>query len=205
MRAVFFCFILVLLSHLLLAQERIVIEGRVLTSDSLKPVSNVHIISKMAHSGTISGKNGRYALYACTVDTLLVTSIGFKRKIFPVNEDLLGKEGGVWILLEKETVVLDEVVVKAFYEWNTFKHLIATMKPITLTEITAKETYQTELMEDVGLLQTTAGGPIQGLYNVLNPKVRREKKLIRNRILFNQELIKEGRIQDTIPINLEYK
>lgn len=205
MKTILFCVILLLTSHLLLAQERIVIEGRILTSDSLKPVSNAHIISKMAHAGTISGKDGHYALFAYTTDTLMITSIGFKKKFFPIDENLLGKEGGVWILLEKELVVLDEVVVKAFYEWNAFKNLITTMKPITLQEITAKESYQIKLREDIGLLFPAAKGPVQALYDIFNSKTIREKKLIKNRIMYNQELISKGRPQDTIPTQLDYK
>ncbi|MDY0076350.1 MAG: carboxypeptidase-like regulatory domain-containing protein [Bacteroidales bacterium] len=181
------------------AQQIREVHGRVLSADSLLPVPHVHIISKTARRGTISDRQGVFSYRGFGNDTILLTSIGYERKLFGVTDTLLDQPGGLLILLEKDTVLMDEVVVRAFYDWPTFKHLFVHMKPIQAFEI---EDFESELANSLIGIQPgplIIKGPIQALYDVFNYMARLQRRLERNRRAYNEQLINEGRIQDTIP------
>ncbi|MGE4542162.1 MAG: carboxypeptidase-like regulatory domain-containing protein [Bacteroidales bacterium] len=181
------------------AQQSMLVHGKVLSADSLKPVSNVHIISKLARRGTITDKYGEFAFRGYGEDTLLLTSVGFSRKIVGTHDCLINQPGGLYILLERDTVQMQEVVVRAFYDWPTFKYLFVHMEPVKAFEI---EDFTAELESSlVGVKPAplTIKGPIQALYDLFNHMARLQRRLERNRKAYNEQLIREGRIQDTIP------
>ncbi|MDA3943155.1 MAG: carboxypeptidase-like regulatory domain-containing protein [Bacteroidetes bacterium] len=181
------------------AQEIRKVHGRILSADSLLPVSNVHIISKFAKRGTISNKQGFFAYRGYDTDTILLSSIGYERKVMGISDTLLDQPGGLYILLEKDTVQMNEVVVRAFYDWPTFKYLFVHMEPVKAFEI---EDFSLELENSLVGVQPaplTIKGPIQALYDLFNHMARLQRRLERNRKAYNEQLIREGRIQDTIP------
>jgi len=181
------------------AQQSMIVHGKVLSADSLTPVSNVHIISKLARRGTITDKYGGFAFRGYGTDTLLLTSIGFSRKIIDTHDSLIDQPGGLYILLERDTVQMQEVEVRAFYDWGTLKYLFVHMEPVKAFEI---EDFTTELESSlVGVRPAplTIKGPIQALYDLFNHMARLQRRLERNRKAYNEQLIREGRIQDTIP------
>ncbi|MBG0783358.1 MAG: carboxypeptidase-like regulatory domain-containing protein [Bacteroidales bacterium] len=181
------------------AQQSMIVHGRVLSADSLKPVPNVHIISKMARRGTITDKNGGFSFRGYGTDTLLLTSIGFSHKIIGTHDSLINQPDGLYILLERDTVQMQEVVVRAFYDWPTFKYLFVHMEPVKAFEI---EGFTAELgssLVGVKPAPMTIKGPIQALYDLFNHMARLQRRLERNRKAYNEQLIREGRIQDTIP------
>lgn len=181
------------------AQQIREVHGRVLSADSLLPVAHVHLISKTARRGTISNRQGVFSYRGYSNDTILLTSIGYERKLFGITDTLLDQPGGLLILLEKDTVQMDEVVVRAFYDWPTFKYLFVHMKPIQAFEI---EDFESELANSlVGIKPGPfiMKGPVQILYDWFNYMARLQRRLERNRKAYNEQLIREGRIQDTIP------
>ncbi|MBU1370149.1 MAG: carboxypeptidase-like regulatory domain-containing protein [Bacteroidetes bacterium] len=181
------------------AQEIRKVHGRILSADSLLPVSNVHIISKFAKRGTISNKQGFFAYRGYDTDTILLSSIGYERKVMGISDTLLDQPGGLYILLEKDTVQMNEVVVRAFYDWPTFKYLFVHMEPVKAFEI---EDFSLELENSLVGVQPaplTIKGPIQALYDLFNHMARLQRRLERNRKAYNEQLIREGRVQDTIP------
>jgi len=181
------------------AQQIREVHGRVLSADSLLPVPHVHIISKTARRGTISNRQGGFSYRGYGNDTILLSSIGYERKIFGITDALLNQPGGLLILLEKDTVLMDEVVVRAFYDWPTFKYLFVHMKPVKAYEI---ESFENELANSLVGIEPgpfIIKGPIQALYDMFNYMARLQRRLERNRKAYNDQLIKEGRIQDTIP------
>ncbi|MCE1200533.1 MAG: carboxypeptidase-like regulatory domain-containing protein [Bacteroidia bacterium] len=187
------------------AQEYIRLEGIVLSSDSLLPQKNVHIISRMTRSGTISDEQGRFSLRALPVDTVFLSAIGFRRRIVPFDQSFL-RPGETWkVLITKDTVTMDEVVVRSFYDWPTFRHMFVKMpsiKPINLESIN-------EELKDILLYvqpaPMTIKGPIQTLYDLFNDMARLQRRLERNRRAYNQQLIREGRFDELIPEEPEHK
>ncbi|HMM12382.1 MAG TPA: hypothetical protein PKE03_09850 [Bacteroidales bacterium] len=187
------------------AQEVMRIEGIVMSSDSLLPQKNVHIISRMTRSGTISDENGRFTLRVLPVDTVFFSAIGFRRRIVPFDLSFL-RTGESWkVLLTKDTVTMDEVVIRSFYDWPTFRHMFVKMpsiKPVNLESIN-------EELKDILLYvqpaPMTIKGPIQTLYDLFNDMARLQRRLERNRRAYNQQLIREGRYDELIPDEPEHK
>ena len=109
-------------------KDKMPILGKIITSDSLLPVRNTHVISKMAHCGTISNRDGVFFIPAKTVDTLWISCIGFGRRLIPV--DSLAARDTMLIVLQRDTITLKEVTVFPFYDYNTFKQMIIYMPSI---------------------------------------------------------------------------
>lgn len=191
-------------------EKRMPILGKIVTSDSLLPISNTHVISKMGHCGTISNRDGVFLIPARMVDTLWVSCLGYARKLIPVDSTL--EVDTMQIVLERDTIVLKEVTVFPFYDYKTFKQMIIDMpsKPVP-REIQ-------RLNEELAGMQSGRkrdpyfnfenGGftasPIQYMYDHLNPSVRRQNKLLRNRRMFNEILREQGRTDELLPDSMDY-
>ena len=191
-------------------EKRMPILGKIVTSDSLLPISNTHVISKMGHCGTISNRDGVFLIPARMVDTLWVSCLGYARKLIPVDSTL--EVDTMQVVLERDTIVLKEVTVFPFYDYKTFKQMIIDMpsKPVP-REIQ-------RLNEELAGMQSGRkrdpyfnfenGGftasPIQYMYDHLNPSVRRQNKLLRNRRMFNEILREQGRTDELLPDSMDY-
>lgn len=191
-------------------EKRMPILGKIVTSDSLLPISNTHVISKMGHCGTISNRDGVFLIPARMVDTLWVSCLGYARKLIPVDSTL--EVDTMQIVLDRDTIMLKEVTVFPFYDYKTFKQMIIDMpsKPVP-REIQ-------RLNEELAGMQSGRkrdpyfnfenGGftasPIQYMYDHFNPSVRRQNKLLRNRRMFNEILREQGRTDELLPDSMDY-
>ncbi|MDR0969178.1 MAG: carboxypeptidase-like regulatory domain-containing protein [Lentimicrobiaceae bacterium] len=202
LRRCLFLLFLVFIGEMLYAQRDLMrIEGYVLSSDSLKPIQNAHIISKIASRGSISDRDGKFSLVVATIDTLLLTSIGFERKLLAFDKQLIENQQQLRVLLKKEVFLLNEVVVKPFPDYRTFKETIIKMESKLPQEITLFEKPK-NFGENKSRLLPPAGGLIQMFYNIFNEKAVRDRRLKRNRKNYNKNLVKSGREEEQIPIKL---
>lgn len=181
----------------------IILEGQVVSSDSLLPVPNVHIISKENHWGTISNDNGQYKMYVSPDDSVLFTSIGFSPLIVHVDDTIIANSRQSFVLMEKDTVLINEVVIRAYWDYETFKQLIIRMEPLDISQF-YPDWEGTELLYRP-TTPTPIGGPIQGLYNLLNRDARLQRKLVKNRKQYNEIMMQMGRPEDTIPAKPEHR
>lgn len=192
-------------------QDRIHVLGYVITTDSLLPVRNTHVISKMAHCGTISNRDGEFFISAKTIDTLWISCIGFARRLIPIDSTMA--EGDpLMIRLERDTITLKEVTIKPFYDYNTFKQMVIEM-PTLPTPREIERLYE-DLANMRGdrrrnpYLNFENGGvvasPIQFLYDKYNASARRQAKILRNRRMFNEVLREQGRTDELLPDSLDY-
>jgi len=175
----------------------VVFEGQVLTNDSLLPIPNAHIISKFNSWGTITNEKGKFAMYVSPYDSVLFTSIGFAPLIVHINDSALAKLRNYDVIMVKDTFTINEVVIQAFWDYETFKYLITQMEPLDLDSFYPEWT-GTELLYR-NTQPAPIGGPVQALYNVFNRNARLQRKLIRNRKNYNEIMLMMGRPQDTIP------
>ena len=192
-------------------EKRLPVLGKIVTSDSLLPVRNTHVISKMAHCGTISNRNGVFFIPTKMVDTLWVSCIGYSRRLIPIDQSVTEVDT-MRIVLERDTITLHEVTVFPFYDYNTFKQMIIDMpsKPMPreiqrLNEELAgmksgKKRNPYFNMENGGF----TASPIQYLYDRYNSSARRQNKLLRNRRMFNEILREQGRTDELLPDSMDY-
>ncbi len=198
------CFLIVFLlfANALYGQENkrsdlFILDAQLLTSDSLLPVPDAHVISKRKLWGNISNKDGRFKMYTDPYDTLMITSIGYATRIFIIDDSVRNLATPVAILMEKDTILINEVIIHAFWDYEVFKQLIIDMPPLNLDQF-----YPDMDKDPLKYMQPgpyTIGGPIQALYNVFNKSARLQRKLIKNREEYNKIMIQMGRPQDTIP------
>ncbi|MDP2724535.1 MAG: hypothetical protein Q8O72_17505 [Bacteroidales bacterium] len=175
----------------------VLLEAEVLSSDSLLPVPNAHIISKFNRVGTISNHLGQFKMMVDPNDSLLITSMGYSPLILTITDSIKALPGEMQILLQKDTLMINEVIIRAYFEYEVFKQMVIDMKPIDLSQFYP-------VWEGTELLYReptpmTFGGPIQALYDHFNHIARLQRKLLRNREQYNKVMIQMGRPQDTIP------
>ena len=95
--------------HSLAATQQHQIKGTV--TDGLNPLPGVSIAIKgKSKSGTISDFNGQYTIAAAVYDTLVVSYIGFKTAIIPINS-----RKTINITLQEDATMLQEVRINAGY------------------------------------------------------------------------------------------
>lgn len=175
----------------------VLLDAVVLSSDSLLPVPNAHIISKFNRVGTISNEEGQFKMMVDPNDSLLITSMGYSPQILHITDSIKVIPGVIQILLQKDTLMINEVIIRAYFDYEVFKQMVINMKPIDLSQFYP-------VWEGTELLYreptpATFGGPIQALYDHFNHIARLQRKLLRNREQYNEVMIKMGRPQDTIP------
>ena len=119
------------------AHKRVDFYGYVVTADSLHPIRNTHVISKMGHCGCISNQLGKFHIQARQTDTLWVSCVGYARRLIAIDPSLSSSDTLV-IRLYPETITLREVTVLPFTNYETFKEMLITMPSTkTLDEIEA--------------------------------------------------------------------
>jgi hypothetical protein len=90
--------------------------GIIITGDSLNPVPFASIIVKNTQRGTTSDYYGYFSFVAKPLDTIVFSSIGFKRSSFVVPDSLNDSRYSLIQMLQNDTILLDEAIV---YPWPT--------------------------------------------------------------------------------------
>ena len=180
--------------------------GIVVTADSLAPIRNTHVISKMAHCGTITNLRGRFVIPAKSVDTLWVSCLGYSRRLIPVDSTMAYGTDTLFIHLKSDTITLREVTVMPFYNYETFKEMLITMPSIEVPREIRKieddlnELWLSRKTENKGIIVN----PIQFLYDKYNKSARRQATLMRNRRMYNEVLREQGRTDELLPDSLDF-
>ena len=174
-----------------------ILDAVILTNDSLLPVHNAHVISKFNRWGTISNEEGRFKLYVQENDSILVTSIGFRAIIIQMEPFFFSDDSIVPIILTKDTVSINEVIIRGYYDYATMKQIVVEMKPIDLTNFYPEWSGTELLYQDPRPMSFK--GPIQALYDAFNQSARLQRRLLKNRKDYNRIMNQMGRPQDTIP------
>lgn len=97
-------------------QDLIQFSGIIVTGDSLNPVPFANIIVKNTHRGTMSDYYGYFSFVAKPLDTIVFSSIGFKKSTFIIPDSLEDSRYSLIQMLQSDTILLDEAVV---YPWPT--------------------------------------------------------------------------------------
>ena len=124
------------------------------------------------------------------IDTLRISSVGFVTKYIHINYDSINANN-FRILLQRDTILLDEIDVTPYYNFSTVKEIVRTApieKPFIIKGVNdniEKVLYQKpkKIPDDKGILS-----PIQTLYNRFNKKERLKQKLERNKRKYLMDL-----------------
>ena len=184
--------------------ELIELTGVLLSSDSLKPIPDAEIYSRENFLGTFTDSTGHFNVAVVLGDTLLFSSLGYSDRMVAINDSILSMKSPARFYMSLDTVLINEVVIHAFWDYRTFKQMIINMKPQTHPFDVSKDLEKNPLLYKDPSTGFTAGGPVQALYNIFNAKAVMQRQLIRNRRQYNRNMIKLGKIQDTIPTIPDY-
>ena len=179
-----------------------VFKGKIINQDSLLPIHNAHIISKFNHWGTISNEEGVFKMYVSENDSLLITSVGYRPLILRINDSIIYENDPFTILMQNDTISINEVIIRAFWDYQTFKLIVSKMEPVSLDQFYPNFKGTGLLYQDIH--PASFKGPIQALYDVFNKDVRLQRKLIKIRKQYNELMIQMGRLNDTIPAKPEH-
>jgi hypothetical protein len=97
-------------------EELVQFSGIIITGDSLNPVPFATIIVKNTDRGTTSDYYGYFSFVAKPLDTIVFSSIGYKKSEFIVPDTLNDNRYSLIQMLQTDTIMLDEAVV---YPWPT--------------------------------------------------------------------------------------
>ena len=191
-------------------RKRVDFYGYVVTADSLHPIRNTHVISKMAHCGTITNQQGWFHIQAHDTDTLWVSCLGYTRRLVAITPSLTSSDTLV-IRLYPETITLREVTVLPFTNYEGFKEYLITMPSIKIPD-EIERLYDD--LDDLWLsrnidkghnsMVTITANPIQYLYDKYNKSARRQARLLQNRRMYNDVLREQGRTDELLPDSLDF-
>ncbi len=108
------CFIQ--LSNAQIDKKVIQFSGVVVNGDSLQPVPYTNISLKGSNHGTMSDYFGFFSVVAESYDTIVFSSMGFRRSQYIIPGDLKENHYSIIQMLQKDTILLRETVI---FPWPT--------------------------------------------------------------------------------------
>ena len=183
--------IIFLCSATLHAQNRYFpLKGKVVSADSLSPISNVHILSVVSYYGTTSDSNGIFSILVRKNDTLKISSVGFVTKIISVDYDSINTNN-FEITMERDTIMLQEIDVFPYLDNHKVEEIISKIPTsipkyvLTQHDININiENYYYNKTKDLPRIRGwhfIFYNPFKKVYDRFNKKERLKRKLERNR------------------------
>lgn len=121
--------------------------GIVLTSDSLRSLEGVNIKIKGTYYGTASNSQGVFSLVARLGDTIVFSSVGYKKRTYAVPKTLDSKLYSMIMTLSEDTLTLTPVYVTPFISSALLKHYFVTLNlPADEMEILARKNLEGEFL-----------------------------------------------------------
>lgn len=100
--------VIFLLFSVITYSQNTIIKGRVIANE--ENLSEIHVLNISSRKGVLTGRNGYFAIPVALNDILLFSSIQFKKKEIKIDAKIL-KNGSLDVLLEKQVVELEEVIL----------------------------------------------------------------------------------------------
>lgn len=162
------------------AQERtILLSGKVLDSETLKPLGNINVISKSTRKGTTTANDGTFYIEVSNMDTIIIGSVSYAPDTLTLSW-ITSRRHFTQVLLEPRVYALDEVEVEGIGNYDRLKQKIIEMdermkrpeKPF----VEAPPEYNTERPKSV---PPTLASPFDYLYEMFGNKPRQLRELAR--------------------------
>lgn len=97
------------------------ISGITVSADSLVPVPFTYILINVKSKGVLSDFSGLFSVKAFTGDTLIFSNFGYKKSYFVLSDTLNLLNYSLIQIMEKEAILLDEIVIKNWPSYEQFK------------------------------------------------------------------------------------
>jgi hypothetical protein len=110
-------------------QSLIQVSG-LIVDEAYKPVSGVAVISRKLKRGTISERSGIYSIPSTPGDTIFFRALGYKRYHTIIPTSFEGKQCNVDIILDIDTITIQEVTILPWKTYNDFLKDMTREKPV---------------------------------------------------------------------------
>jgi hypothetical protein len=112
-----------------LTQEKKLIQlnGRII-NEMLEPIPFSHILIMNSYRGTITNTDGRYSLVVKEGDTILFSSVGYKRKYLRMPGSLSKPFLQLDVVLEVDTIMINAVEIYPWKSYEEFKEAFVNLK-----------------------------------------------------------------------------
>ncbi len=178
--------------------------GIVMSADSMGPVPNAQILSQDNYLGTFSDDSGRFFITVNLNDSIMISSLGYNTRIIPVTDSILQLKQPIKFYMTLDTVLMHEIVIHGYWNYRTFKQMLINMKPAKSSFNVSEALKRQPLLYLKPNIGFAIFHPIQALYDLFNKRAVLQRRLIRDRKIYNRNMIKLGRPQDTIPTKPDY-
>jgi hypothetical protein len=111
-------------------RERFIQLSGLITDEYYRAVPGVAVISKKLHRGAVSEKSGIYSITTTPGDTVFFRALGFKRYHTIIPESYEDRHCKVDIVLDVDTIQIDEVTILPWRSYNEFIKDMTREKPV---------------------------------------------------------------------------
>ena len=101
-----------------------------IVDEAYQPVPGVAVISKKLKRGTVSERTGIYSIPSTRGDTIFFRALGFKRYHTIIPETFDGRQCNVDIILDIDTITIQEVTILPWKTYNDFLKDMTKEKPV---------------------------------------------------------------------------
>jgi len=124
-----FCllFINVLFVNAQKKKELVQLSG-IIKNEYLQPLPYAHIFILNSSRGTITDQFGKFTIVTRTHDTVMFTSLGYKSKKLIISDTLKEPFLNIQVILETDTIMIKEVVVYPWKNYEQFKEAFLNLK-----------------------------------------------------------------------------
>lgn len=126
------------------------ITGMTVSGDSLSPVPFANVLLKGNYSGTIADFSGFFSIVATAGDTLIFSSVGYKRNSYIIPDSLESKQYSLIQIMDRDTVMLEAAHIKNWPTYEQFK------KAFLNTEVPDNDLVRAEKNLDKGSIREQA-------------------------------------------------
>ncbi len=130
MRKIILLFIInILLAGLTYPQDKLLVQftGRI-TNELLQPLPFAHILIMNNFRGTITDSEGKFSLVTEVYDTVLFSTVGYKRITIIIPDTLPKPFLTIDLVLEQDTILIAEVEIYPWRSYNEFKEAFLNLK-----------------------------------------------------------------------------
>lgn len=99
-----------------------------LTDELLQPLPYAHILILNNYEGTITDSDGKFSLVTEANDSIMFSTVGYKRRILTVPDNLEDPYITLDIILETDTFMIGEVVIYPWKNYEEFKKAFLNLK-----------------------------------------------------------------------------
>jgi hypothetical protein len=99
-----------------------------LFDELLQPLPYAHILILNNYKGTITDKQGKYTLVTQVHDTVMYSSVGFRRKNIIIPDTLSEPFFNLDVVLDRDTIMIGEIEIYPWKSYEEFKEAFLNLK-----------------------------------------------------------------------------